>query len=684
MKKFFSLMCAIAIVFSASASPAKVLGKSKQVEAVESMKTEKTFKAMQPTRLQKAERTAVAFRAPQEAYNVTIAEYSEKFYASDNDVWVRLYDAAGTCYSFDVVVAEGTNELVLGQTYTSTDMIANYTCMYDQESNKVMFTDATLTKTLVDYEEQQLVRFDATATDENGNTYTIVYEEAPFIITGDTIEVAFTEHMNKPIYAQGLCQMRTDDGVNDIAFTFPCAEGQPAGTYTEDDVELQYTFVNDLEAKAAHCVVTDVNGTINLEGWILARDGNVYHVTMFFTVPTPQSQVTITATNLVLDDSYASWFGVIIASASNENYEVEMYLDATNYVGTFDAEEVELSIADTNGAIELYSGSVTVANTADGVAVTGTALSMDGVEYTLNLSYVIPDATSTEDLALTGVITVYEGEAWQFLGQTATKMATIAAYSSNVAGTYGRSDLMADYTYVIKVVGNDTLPYLMVDANITVAVSGNNATITGTLKGQNYNNQADVVAFNLNLTATLEDYVEPTGNEYDAQDEAFKHVFADYTLDDQYLAKYSVFVVEATDATDNSHISIEFNVAEGATELAAGVYPISDSYDPGTVSAGTIDQYIYGSFAGTLDAEGYINIPLWLFNEGNVTILENGIIQVKATNTWGAQIECQLGSWGESIDNTNAEIKAQKAIRNGQLIIIKNGVEYNAQGASLK
>lgn len=41
-------------------------------------------------------------------------------------------------------------------------------------------------------------------------------------------------------------------------------------------------------------------------------------------------------------------------------------------------------------------------------------------------------------------------------------------------------------------------------------------------------------------------------------------------------------------------------------------------------------------------------------------------------------------AWPEAIDNTAVEIKATKAIRNGQLLIIKNGVEYNAQGAIVK
>lgn len=687
MKKILSLLCALAIVLSASATPVKTLGSTKKVDAKElkAMKDAKTpFKTVKLVNsLQKAERSTAVFRAPQakqENYNITIEDYAETFYA--NDIWVKLYDADENIYYFDVVVAEGTKELTLGKTYTLVDMIPNFSYMKDAADNKTPYASASLTKTLVAYDEQQLVRFDAAFTDTLGNSYTLVYQEAPLIITGDTIDVNFTTSMNKPVFAKGMCQLHSANDSMDIAFTFNvAAAGVAAGTYGPDDMNLQYTFVNDLDAKEAHCVVTENNDTISLEGWILAGDGNVYHVTMSFTAPTVQSQETITCTNLVLDDTYADYFGIIFADASNEDYAISMYLPADNYLGTYDAEEVSLSIENADGEIEIYEGTVTVANTADGVAITGTVLSMNGVEFTLNLTYVIPDATSQETITMNGTLTDIQGQAWQFMGKTSDKFVSIAAYSTSIPGTYGRADLAADYTYVAKFVGADTLYYDMIDANVVVTVSGTNATITGTLKGQNYDDASDVIEFSLNLTATVEDY-EEQGNQYDAQDKGFYIKFPVYTVDDQYL-QYNVLVAEATDAANN-YISIEFNVAAGTVTLPAGVYTVDNSGAPGTVSAGSIDQYIYGSFAGSLDAEGYVNIPMWLIVEGTVTVTASGVIEVAATNTWGQRISSRLGEYPESIDNVDANATATKAIRNGQLLIIKNGVEYNAQGTILK
>ena len=691
MKRFTYLLSALFIILlSANASPVKTLKNDKKADVFEQVKHVKATHAhaLPAKSLQKATPQAAALkRAPQakhDNYNVTITDYAENFYTTDNDVWVKLYDADGNIYYFDVVVAEGTQELALNQTYTLADMLTNYSYMKNAEGGKMAYASASLTKTVSMYEEQELVHFDAAFTDTLGNNYTLAYQQAPFIITGDTIDVVFTGNANKPVYAQGLCQLSAENDDYKIAFTFPCAEGAPAGTYTEDDMNIQYTYVNDFEAVSAHCVVVENDGAIALEGWILAADGNVYHVTFSFTAPTAQSFETITATNLVLDDSYASYFGILMVGASNEDYTVSMYLSSDNYLGTFDAEEVSLSIKDADGKIEIYEGTITVANTADGVSITGTVLGMNGVQYTLNLTYVIPEATSQETITMSGELTNYEGQAWQFIGQTSDKMVTIAAYATSIPGTYGRSDLMADYTYVVKMVGSDTLYYHMVDANIVVAVNGQNATITGTLKGQNYDDNSDVIEFTLNLTATVEDYEEPQeqGNQYDNQDEGFYYKFPEYTIDDQYLAQYNAFIVDAIDA-ENHTISLEFNVAAGTTELPAGVYPINDTYAAGTVSAGTVDQSIYGSFAGTLNAEGLVTVPLWLLNAGTVTVLENGVIEVAATNTWGQGIYSRLGQYPEGVENTEIKGQIQKVMEDGQIIILKDGKRFTTTGIIL-
>lgn len=121
--------------------------------------------------------------------------------------------------------------------------------------------------------------------------------------------------------------------------------------------------------------------------------------------------------------------------------------------------------------------------------------------------------------------------------------------------------------------------------------------------------------------------------------------------------------------------------------LPAGTYTIDDSYAEGSVQPGVIyDNSIYPSFYGTLDAEGYL-VDIFLCVDGTVTVSydANGelVLDIDATNTWGNSLHATLNGGAAAVDHVEAANAAAKAVRNGQLVIIRNGVEYNANGAKL-
>ena len=107
MKRFTYLLSALFIILlSANASPVKSLKANKKADVFEQVKHVKATHAhaLPATSLQKANVAATQLRAPQakhDNYNVTITNYTENFYTTDNDVWVKLYDADGNTYYFD-------------------------------------------------------------------------------------------------------------------------------------------------------------------------------------------------------------------------------------------------------------------------------------------------------------------------------------------------------------------------------------------------------------------------------------------------------------------------------------------------------------------------------------------------------------------------------------------------------
>lgn len=117
--------------------------------------------------------------------------------------------------------------------------------------------------------------------------------------------------------------------------------------------------------------------------------------------------------------------------------------------------------------------------------------------------------------------------------------------------------------------------------------------------------------------------------------------------------------------------------------IADVLFPITyNAAEHGTVSGWTIaypGEEVKLSF--TMD-EGY-TVASCYANEVEIV----GIPEVGESFTMPAEnvtITATFADAATAIGNTNAEIKAVKVIRNGQLIIIRDGVEFNAQGATVK
>ena len=121
------------------------------------------------------------------------------------------------------------------------------------------------------------------------------------------------------------------------------------------------------------------------------------------------------------------------------------------------------------------------------------------------------------------------------------------------------------------------------------------------------------------------------------------------------------------DATYNdvtSHKGIYFNVNEVEYEMYNSSATISDSWEVG----GTVSGTIRGEW------QHYVNtgkgIDIWEI--------------VPMANDWDWESLTYQAPGATAIDNTDAAAKAVKFFENGQLIILKNGVRYNAQGAIVK
>ena len=165
----------------------------------------------------------------------------------------------------------------------------------------------------------------------------------------------------------------------------------------------------------------------------------------------------------------------------------------------------------------------------------------------------------------------------------------------------------------------------------------------------------------------------------------------DFQFDTQYFASNkAILLLARNDKREYLDLIFFVNAIDPATTIPAGVYTVNGTEQPGTMQAsqGEIEQggqYIINqSFAGLLNAAGNAIEKEWLITGGSATVTNvDGKVRIviNATNSKGQAVTAELGAGVTALEDIVVEGQAAKAMYNGQLIIIRNGVRYNAQGA---
>ena len=149
--------------------------------------------------------------------------------------------------------------------------------------------------------------------------------------------------------------------------------------------------------------------------------------------------------------------------------------------------------------------------------------------------------------------------------------------------------------------------------------------------------------------------------------------------------------IEITDATI---IKEEYPDGEGGTytnwtmegQWSDGntTYPVlvdMSAFDPTVAEADIMVNIMVGSWLDVFfgAAEGLVHATV---AENVVTL--TGTLVSYTSGTWNINISAQLPKVPSALENLDTTIAPAKVIKNGQLVIIKNGVQYNTQGAVVK
>lgn len=468
--------------------------------------------------------------AQAKTYDLTICRYEPEFYAADNDVYVTLYTEDNVVtIRVDIIVEQGQQFFTNGKTYTWDDMLHPYCNAYvSADFQHYQFADATFTWRL---DELGLEHIVGSGTDSLGNTYNFHYDVVPYTPTGDTIDVTFSQTLkmehSEEWYFSG------SEGDYYILLTLINKGNSPVGHYTNENIVMDYSYIDktlgggEYEYISFHHAEVDVtaaaNDTLKLEALIAGSDTNIYRFHMFYLEPKPTVKKTITATDLYINTDYLyGMVGAFQIEASNETHYVKMaFSPMSDDLSVYDTYTISNRspnigyvtdyLSGSDEPSEVYQGAVTISKTETGALLTGTILCYDNTEYTLRLSYDVPEKTRDAEFVMDGMEVTTSQGAWRIQGYSADKTQFISLIFNGfgIEGTYSMvemspvySDIVTDITWAAGEVDTYTY-YEMQAANLTATLNPADSivTVTGAIIAQNSGNKRDVPQFTVRLSS---------------------------------------------------------------------------------------------------------------------------------------------------------------------------------------
>ena len=727
MKKITSLICALVVMLSANAAPGFGSKRSEKVRTADKTQMTRHKNLRTATHFLRPEdvpssRTIRlnAKRGGQEAEQVVATQCSATFYPEDKAIWYGLTtEDWSKSFYFSLLVEDGKRDVAAGRTYTLADMEPSGEDRYpnhweDDDWNEHPYQEATFTKTIGSGYDVHIV---ATVTDTSGSSFEIRYDEEPIVLTGDTVDIIISDDRPDVEYiSDGTWLIRAggeefgyslqlnyySDDVTSFAGTFTGEDiaynATSIAVFTDEIDEYGDKVVKFLNAKDGEIEVKDETSAITATGVLVADDGNVYRFSVVMAKPVAEKQVTITSANLTIFSDWYEYTGEVEFVAADDVNEavVTLYPDG---LGELMAGEYTIGLGGTRATVRTvdpmddvetsaFSGKITVTYSDGSIRLTGAVLGYDNTEYVLDLSYTKPEKTREEELSFENLnLVVFSDNSWQVIGynngyNAYISLAVMPVDFFSPSGDYTETNIVPEYSYIVTDISlNEYKQYSIIEANFTMNYSAEDSTavISGKFLCINDDDATDVPEFTVTAIGVI-----PNPFEYDEETADYHHHFATFDTDLEYAEYGEIYV----DATDNGNmVGLRFFVEEGATALPAGTYAINDTREPNTVLASpgmTPTGQLQYSFAALVNEEERSITNAWLLTSGTITVTESGVIEVEAVNSKGKAVTARLGEYPEGIDRTDATVNATKTIRNGQLVILKNGIEYNAQGAVVK
>ena len=493
------------------------------------------------------------------------------------------------------------------------------------------------------------------------------------------------------------------------------AEYAEEGTYEAaiflDDAQMN--TITSLNAQVTVTLAEDNNWAI--EGTMLGNDNKIYNLHLSYTVP-EQTDTVVVAFEKSAQAKYYPHLDYVDNDIQiyNENdlYSASINVAGVELGGEFDEEYVNTFYS----YLKAKDGTpITVAEIKDGklyqvgdtTKLEADFVTFEGILYQVRLWYVAPTPTQTVKLDIKDaeMIVDYEyNQAYNLVGHTEDRLTIVvftvyATSKEDIPGTFvndgkfgefgeGQYDFDASNSYVGKY--NATTEsydfYYIQKGQFTVTLDEeDNVTLTASVVCE------DAIQYDVTLTSK---YEEPH-IEFDSEENPVDRVYgadAELVIKD-FIEDYGLVSVQIFDTVVGDVTALYFVLGEvdAETVIPVGTYEINDTWFVGTVRAsigmngdGSVIPSYYARYV-----DGWVAEPFYFFQTGTVEVSKNAdgklSIEINALNSCNIPVHILYDGVASGVENINVNVAGiKKQIIDGQLVIIRGGKAYNAQGAQVK
>ncbi len=485
------------------------------------------------------------------------------------------------------------------------------------------------------------------------------------------------------------------------------------GTYAKEDVTIELQDVKNNQTihslDATLHVKMDNSAHWTITGTMRGDDNVVYNLDLSYVVPMPQDTMVVRFNHSAVATFTPDMNNDLLFENKDEHYYASINIRGVEMGSTFSLQNVDRDYCGVKDSVtgaytELADINGRIYQLGDTTIMQAQLISMDATLYDIELWYVVLTPIDTVTLSFPvefGDLRNEEGY-YQLYGPSSdtTYIVAFSPLSEDIEGTFvydglfgkfgaegGRMEMEYRNTYIAKMEGDYVTAIMPLEKGkmtVTMDADGNITAVAEAIC-------ADSVYYHITMTAHYErEYLRgdmPIGS----VDKVYTAADILSTMDKSEEEGWIYLAVGAADQSDLMAMHFFVDSTDADILIPEGEYKINKSFRPGTVlgNAGPDDQnQISTPFYATTDAQGYLN-EIYMWVKGTVTVAKkNGklYLEVNAFNSYDVPVHIIYDGSTSTTALPNIQYpisNTHKYIRNGQLIIRNNGVEYNTKGMKL-